>query len=234
MLRLLLARAFTDFVRAQNHCAAHIGNAGRIPRNKLAVFHCDAECLASDEGVLIGGEVDELPVVLGLLVLDALPYVFRREPLARILHAVGDDDAHDVCGTFLLGHVREVLPHGIHRDADGVVHRRASGAIVPRHEVVVKLREVGGLNEADNLIVELKEVEHRFAGFLALFVQECVEGAFDVALDRAHGSGRIEDDDDVCVVLLHGHFLLVLRLCVVSDRKHRESVKSELINLNII
>ena len=73
----------------------------------------------------------------------------------------------------------------------------------------MELREIGGLDDANGLIIELVEVEHRPAFSFALFLQELVETAFDVVLDRAHGAGSVQNDDEVCVVVFHVRFLVI-------------------------
>ena len=61
----------------------------------------------------------------------------------------------------------------------------------------MELSEVGAPHKTMNFVVELEEVEDGFTGFFALFLQELVERALDVVLNRAHGAGCIEDDDEV-------------------------------------
>ena len=161
------------------------------------------------KGIGIGGEVDEFPIVFRLLVLNAILDIPCGELFARVLHAVRDDHAQDIGRTLFFRHVRELLSDGIHSDADSIVQGSAAGAVVLRHEVVIELSEVSRLDEADNLIVELEEIKHGFAGLFALLLQELVEAAFDVVFYARHGAGCVQDDDDVRVVLFHVLFLLV-------------------------
>ena len=209
MLRLFLFGTLADIVHAHGHFAAHLRNSGGISVDKLAVLHADAKGFSGIKGVGIGGKVDEFPIVLRLLMLDAILDVLCRELPAGVFLAVRDDHAQNVCRTLFFGHVRELLPDGVHCDADGIVQGRASGAFVLAHEVIMELSEIGGLDEADGFIVELIEVEHGFARLFALFVQKSVEAALDVILNAGHGPGGVQDDEDVRVVLFHVRFLLI-------------------------
>ena len=159
--------------------------------------------------VLIRREELEVPLVRGLLVFDAILHVLRRVFAAGVLHAVRDDDAKDVLGTFRFFLVCELAADRIDGDADRIVEGCAAGAVVLRHEVVMELREISGFDRPPDLIVELEEVEDGFAGFFALFLQELVERAFDVVLDRAHGAGSVEDDDEMGVIVFHVRFSFI-------------------------
>lgn len=161
------------------------------------------------ERILIRREELEVPLVRGLLVFDAILHVLRRVFAAGILHAIGDDDAKDVLGTLRLFHVGELTADRVNGYADRIVEGCAAGAVVLCHEVVVELCEVSGFDRPLDLIVELEEVEDGFAGFFTLFFQELVERALDVVLNRAHGAGCIEDDDEVGIVVFHVQFSFV-------------------------
>ena len=156
--------------------------------------------------VLIRREKLEVPLVRGLLVFDTILHVLRGVFAAGVLHAIGDDDAEDVLGTLRFFHVGERMTERVDGDADRIVEGGTAGAIILRHEVVVEMCEVSGFDRPLDLIVELKEVEDGFAGFFALFFQELVERALDVVLDRAHGAGCVEDDDEMSVIVFHVQF----------------------------
>ena len=138
---------------------------------------------ACGETVLVRREELEVPLVCGLLVFDAIFDVLRRVFTAGVLHAIGDDDAEDMFGTFRVFLVCELVANGVDGDANGIVESRAAGTVVPCHEVVVELREISGFDRSLDLIIELKEIEDGFAGFFALFFQELVERALDVVLN---------------------------------------------------
>ena len=159
--------------------------------------------------ILIRREELEVPFVRGLLVFDAILHVLRGVFAAGVLHAIGDDDAEDVLGTLRFFHVGERMTNRVDGDADRIVEGCAAGAVVLCHEVVVELSEVGGFDRPLDLSVKLEEVKDGFAGFFTLFFQELVERALDVVLNRAHGTGCIEDDDEVGVVVFHVQFSFV-------------------------
>lgn len=171
-------------------------------------FVVDTEIFSGIKGIWIGSEVDEFPIVLRFLVLNAVLDVLRGIFLARILHSIGDDDTQDVFRAFGFRHFSKLASYGVDGGTDSIVEGCTAGAVILRHEVVMEEREVSGFDNAFHCVVELEEIEDGLTGFFSLFVQECVEGAFDVALDRAHGTGGIKDNDKVCIVAFHD-FLLI-------------------------
>ena len=171
-------------------------------------FVVDTEVFSGIKGIWIGSEVDEFPIVLRFLVLNAVLDVLRGVLPACIFHPVRDDDAQDVFRAFGFRHLGEPMTDRINRGTDSIVEGCTAGAVILRHEVVMEVREVSGFDNAFHCVVELEEIEDGLTGFFSLFVQECVEGAFDVALDRAHGTGGIKDNDKVCIVAFHD-FLLI-------------------------
>ena len=58
-----------------------------------------------------------------------------------------------------------------------------TGTVIPRHEVIVEVREIDGLDRPFDNIVELEQVEDGLAGLFSLFLQELVERALDVVLN---------------------------------------------------
>ena len=207
--RCSLFSGLADVGQAVAHSSAeHIHACGVCNEIHAGAF-VKAHGFPCRERILIRREKLEVPLVRGLLVFDAILHVIRRVFVAGVLHAVGDDDAKDVLGTLRLFLVCELVANGVDGDANGVVEGCAAGAVVLRHEVVAELCEISGFDRPLDLIVELKEVEDGFTGFFALFFQELVERALDVVLNRAHGTGCIEDDDEVGVVVFHVQFSFV-------------------------
>ena len=203
-----------DFIHAQIHPRAQHVHTGEVMREIHAAVVVNAERFSGCKSILIRSQEFKLPAVFVLLVFDAIIDGLRRVFVAGVLHAIGDDDAEDVLGTLRFFHVGKRMSDRVDGDADRIVERCAAGAVVLRHEVVVELCEVGGLDRSPDYIVELEEIEDNLAGFFALFLQELVERALDVVLDRAHGAGCIEDDDEVRIVFLHDCFSLLLFFCL--------------------
>ena len=198
----------SNFIHAAAQHIAHFPHTELVGNEIRTEVHVETDGFASREGILVGGEELEIPAVNFLLVFDAGLDVLCRELFARVLHAVRDDHAQDVLGTFGFGHVGEFMADCVDGGADGIVQRGAAGTDILRHEIIMELREIGGPDDALRLIAELIEVEHCLAGFLTLFLQKFVEAAFDVVLDRSHGPGGIEDDEDVGIFFFHIQFLL--------------------------
>jgi len=163
----------------------------------------DSKRFSCGKCVLICRQEFELPIVHGLLVFDAFLHVLRRMLTTCILQAVSDDDAQDMFRTFVFRPLGELVTYGIDGRANSIVQCRTTGAVILGHEVIVERCEVSGLDRAFYLVVELEEVEDGLAGLCSLFPQKFVERALDVILNRAHGAGCIEDEDEVGIIVFH-------------------------------
>ena len=200
-----------DFIHAQIHPRAQHVHTGEVMREIHAAVVVNAERFSGCKSILIRSQEFKLPAVFVLLVFDAIIDGLRRVFVAGVLHAIGDDNAKDVLGTLSFFHVGERMTDRVDGDADCIVQCRTAGAVVPCHEVVVELREISGFDCPLDFIVKLEEIEDCFSWFFALLFQELVERALDVVLNRAHGAGGIEDEDEVGIIVFHV-FLCCMRL----------------------
>ena len=133
--------------------------------------------------ILIRREELEVPLVRGLLVFDAILHVLRRVFAAGVLQTVRDDDTQDMFRAVLFRHLGELVTNSVNSRADSIVQCRTAGTVIPRHEVIVEVSEIDGLDWPSYYVVELEQVEDGFAGLFSLFLQELVERALDVVLN---------------------------------------------------
>ena len=153
--------------------------------------------------VNVGGQEQELPAVVLLLMLDHPLDLCQIELSACVLHAV----CHDNKGRVL----RDILRSGITVDARNVLNglsqriqqRRAAtdGVISFRHWS--DLRKFDPVMDCLHGAVKENRCDIAFARDRALLFDQCVKPTDRVALQPAHGSAAIQNEDQLCCVVFH-------------------------------
>ena len=91
------------------------------------------------------------------------------------------------------------------------MERRHAVAAVGAHQIAFVVCHIGVFHDPFGRVGELEHVKDGLARFLFLFCHKGVESSFDVIFDGSHGTGGIQHDAQVDVIVFrHKHFLLFL------------------------
>lgn len=110
----------------------------------------------------------------------------RLEKLEDINSGALEEIFHDMFRPVFFLHQGKFLSKRVDGGADGVVQRRAAGASVFRHQVVIECGQINVFNDPFGLVGELIEVEDGLAFRLFLFLDKRIETPLGVAFDGSH------------------------------------------------
>ena len=155
------------------------------------------------DGVLVGSEKEDLPVVFLRLVADHLADFLDVVIAGGVFITVGVDGDDDLARSVFFRRLSELLADVVDGAADGI----EQGGATPGHVA-------GGVERAHFLqrcavgmqevfIVEEHEREVGFTGSFLLFLEEGVETGDGGFGERAHGARAIENISDFCKVFIH-------------------------------
>ena len=168
----------------------------------------DAKASGYRDGVNIGAQEQELPVIFLLLALDEPADIIIGITPAGILITVCGNDKDGLFRAVLLPRVlmditdmTDRVSHGVQQGsaaADAVLVSGHIFDLIQRHTVMQNrlmcIKENGG-NESLSL-------------FLSLLAEHAVEAADRIRLKPAHGAALVNDKNDFCKILSHSICLL--------------------------
>lgn len=189
------------------HLSREGGSTGEVPDGvgliAAGIGRSDVKLGGGGDGVLVGAEEKEFPLVNVRLMADAGGDVAPGEVDGGVFQAVGEHGDDDFAGTFGFGHRGETRAEFVDGAAEGV---EEGGGIA---------WDVGGMVEGDDFgdgergggdeifVVEEDKGEAGLAGECLLFAQEMVVTLDSGADERVHGAGTIEDEGQFGELRIH-------------------------------
>jgi hypothetical protein len=145
------------------------------------------------DGVLVGGEEDELPAFLFAVEGDQIADVSAGVFLRGVFFAVGEDDEDDFGGALGLRQGLEAAVGLFDRAANGIEQGRGASRGVSGGSEFRNLLHGDGGDGDFILIIKLNEREPGLAGNIKLVFDELIEGGNGRFLHGLHGAGAVED-----------------------------------------
>lgn len=169
------------------------------------VVAVDADAGGGGDGILVGAEEEEFPLIDVGLVADALldfcPVVLG----GGVFCAVGEDGDEDVAGAIGLGHGGEAGAEAVDGEADSI--EQCGGAT----GLIGDGGEGGDLGDGEpvveDVVAVIEEDEGELGGHgravcvggVLLAVEELVKASEGGVVHGGHGAGAVEDEGDFCV-----------------------------------
>ena len=164
----------------------------------------NAELDGTGDGVLVGSEEEEVPLILVRLMADAFLDVLNLKMSRGIFLAIGEDGNDDAGGSLLFGEIGEALAEFVDATADGIEQGGAAAwdvaGGVEREDLGEREGEVGCLV----LIIEEDEGEAGGIWLGGLLAEEAVKACDGGGGHGLHGAGAVQDEEDFSVFRGHG------------------------------
>ena len=175
----------------------------------LGIRRLDVERLRIFDGLDVGAEEEELPVVGLALLFDELGDFFVRVIVAGVLVAIGECDDDHLPRALVLGEIRERLAEVV----DGAAHGIEQGGHPARDIGLVRQwRNVSQIRRRDQravFVVKQDERELGSARLFELFFDKGVEAANGFFGHGIHGAATVENEGDMCEVIIHAPTITV-------------------------
>ena len=174
------------------------------------VVGLDAHVGGGGDGVLVGTEEQELPVVNHGLLGDALVDVGHGEFAGRIFLAVGKDGDDDLGGALGLGSGGEFAADIVNGAADGVEQRSVAARLIGFERERRRGLDRRAVVDGQIFVVEENQGEgggDRLAGVVhgrLLGLEEFIEAGNGGIGHGTHGTGSVEDECDFCFHIFVG------------------------------
>lgn len=172
----------------------------------------NAELDGTGNGVLVGSEEEEVPLIFVRLMADAFLDVLNLKMSGGVFLAIGEDGDDDTGRALLGGEGGEALAEFVNATADGIEQGGAAARDVAggieREDFAEREGEIG------SFVLIVKEDEGEAGGIWlgGLFAEEAVEASNGGGGHGLHGAGAIKDEKDFSVFWGHGGEILDFRL----------------------